>query len=162
MTCNFTYLLHSFSRDGKNHSCTEKYLPILIGKKLVLKLHGTVYPICMRCLTHGSETLANEKEAWKTEPKQVCSYGCEVLNRKEGEEMPRSENCWDQDQSVWWSRKVDEDGMDMLNVRMMPVQFNGVWRWMLMEQDRMVIRGRLAGTVKKIMKSLCLFREDTV
>jgi len=40
--------------------------------------------------------------------------------------MPRSENCWDQDQSVWWSRKVDEDGMDMLNVRMMPVQFNGV------------------------------------
>jgi len=31
--------------------------------------------------------------------------------------VKKSENCWDWNQSVWWSRRVDGVGLKMLNVK---------------------------------------------
>ena len=71
----------------------------------------------------------------------------QVLNWKKVKEIHRSENCCNWNWSVWLSRRVDWNVLDMLNVRMMRTVSNAVGRWRLMDRDRKLIQGRLDGTV---------------
>ena len=52
---------------------------------------------------------------------------------KKCEEIAELENCWDWNQSSWWLRRADWDGLDVWNVKAMLIGSSVVWKWSYME-----------------------------
>jgi len=99
-----------------------EYLPILTGELFSIKLKGKVYAICVRsCLMYCSETwpmrVEHELKLNRTEMSMI-RWMCGFLSWMKEIKVKNSENSYDWNQSVWWSKRVDWDSLDILNVKM--------------------------------------------
>jgi len=129
-----------------------------------LKLKGTLYILRVSCLIYGSETWTMKMEHKVKLDRTFSSIwawsdGCVGLPQMKGRKMQNRENCQDWNQSVWWLRKVDWDGLDTWNVRQIVTELNVQW-WKWQEPNQGDMQGRHGGMVSgRIWKDLACSRK---
>ena len=111
---------------------------------------------------YGSKTqpmkVEHEMRMYRTEVNMIRWYV--GLNLMKEREVKNSENCQDWNQLVWWSKRVNWDGLDKLSIKVIPTGSN-VWHWKLKELERGDTR-RLGGflSIENGMESLGLSQKD--